>query len=436
MNEHRRTALAVALALLLLPGLLHAEVTVTEEGGSWVERLVEELAAEPGGRLELRADKGAVSVDSWDRPQVRVLVEKRADVFTESEARRMFEDFAVTVRQDADFVAVEAHAGRGRRSARLDIAFRITVPERFAVDVDTDGGSVEIGRLQGDVAVETAGGEITVGTVVDGSVSVKTSGGSIRIGAIEGGDGVAKTLGGNVQVDRASGALQLDTKGGNITVGSVGGNLTAETLGGSIEVGTGGPVVEARTSGGSIKVGEAAGTVDASTLGGNITVGHAGGAVAVETSGGTIRVESAGGAVRAATLGGGIRVLGSGGPVTVRTRGGNIDIEDARGYIEAQTAGGDIRAELLLHARDADTHCTLETAGGDLSLRLPPELAATIDAEIELESRSRRDLEISADFPLEIETSARRITGRGTLNGGGDLIKLRTSNGNIRLSTR
>ena len=156
------------------------------------------------------------------------------------------------------------------------------------------------------------------------------------------------------------------------------------------------------------------------------------------TGGGGISVEGSGGPVVAKTGGGSISVDGSGGPVVVKTGGGSISIEEARGYIEAKTGGGSITAELAIDDPEVDTHCTLETGGGDITIYLPAELQATIDAELRLK-RPKRTYTITSDFPLEIEgdpDSSDRLTARGTMNGGGGLIRLRTTNGDVRIEKR
>jgi hypothetical protein len=125
-------------------------------------------------------------------------------------------------------------------------------------------------------------------------------------------------------------------------------------------------------------------------------------------------------------------VDGSGGPVRANTVGGGITISRARGFIEAQTAGGSIEAELALADMKADGHCTLQTAGGNLTLYLPAELPATIDAQLRIERKVGRDYRIYSDFPVAIQGEGTRlITGKGEVNGGGNLMKLYTTNGDI-----
>ncbi len=185
-------------------------------------------------------------------------------------------------------------------------------------------------------------------------------------------------------------------------------------------------------------MGEAGGNVAVKTSGGGIAIGPVKGKLWAETAGGAIIVKGAQGTVDVETMGGGISVDGSGGPVRAKTSGGGIDIKGARGHIEAKTAGGGIEAELAIADPEVDTHCTLETAGGDVTIYLPAELKATIDAELRIEGRSHREYEIISDFPIEIEGGRRmkKIVGDGDINGGGDLIKLRTTNGDIEIKKR
>jgi len=143
--------------------------------------------------------------------------------------------------------------------------------------------------------------------------------------------------------------------------------------------------------------------------------------------------------VEANTAGGRITVEGSEGPVEVETAGGSIEITEARGYIEAETAGGDIDAEMVVSNKNTDTHVTLETADGDITLFLPSDLRATFDVRLEIRRRSWRDYKIYSDFPITIDDDDNGwrgrmvLIGKGDINGGGDEIKLRTTNGDIRI---
>jgi len=75
----------------------------------------------------------------------------------------------------------------------------------------------------------------------------------------------------------------------------------------------------------------------------------------------------------------------------------------------------------------------LETAGGDVTVRIPTNLGVTIDAVLEVSRRSRGDYRIYTDYPLTIQEDDDNIIGRGDINGGGDRISLRTENSDIHI---
>ena len=390
---------------------------VAEVSQGWTETIDEVIDVKAGGTLRVDSDRGGIEVESEDRKGVRVIIEKLVDVFTEAEARRVLQDYKVDITGSKDHVEVTTESDSDRRTRSLQVSVRVIVPTHFNVDVETGGGGIDIGDLEGNVAARTSGGGIDVGYIRNGSVNVHTSGGGIEINGITNGNGVAQTSGGGITVGDVTGDLSANTVGGGINVGAVGGQLTARTAGGGISIGKGG------------------GTVDAQTGGGGIRVDGSGGRIVVKTSGGGITIDDAGGPLTAETSGGSINVDGAAGPVKVHTSGGGIVLKEIQGAIEAWTAGGGITADLAIDDPDTDTHCTLESSGGGITISLPASLQATVDAELRL-SGERRKYRITSDFPLDIDDNPSRIIAQGTMNGGGDLIRLRTTNGDISIKKR
>lgn len=408
----RMTRYLFASGLLLAGTALAQERgTVERDGLGFVEHIDKTVLAKKGGTLYLTTPKGSIEVQSWDKDQVRVEVTKKADAFTESGARELLADAQVFIETAEKGVAVRVESKEDLDD--LDLEFHLSVPHVYSLDLNTSGGSIAIGDLEGQVLAKTAGGSIEVGQIKNGKVDVETAGGSITIGTV-------------------SGTVEAETAGGSIHITRAGETIRAETSGGGIEVGEGSQGVHAETSGGSIKIGKAGGLVEAETAGGSITVGPSEGDVRVETAGGSIHISESKGTVDAETAGGGITVDGSGGPVRLSTSGGGIQIAKARGFIEAETAGAGIDAELALTDMAADGHCTLTTAAGNLTLYLPAALPATIDAQLRIERKVGRDYRIYSDFPITIQGEGTKlITGRGEVNGGGNLMKLYTTNGDI-----
>ncbi|MEE8312791.1 MAG: DUF4097 family beta strand repeat-containing protein, partial [Myxococcota bacterium] len=130
------------------------------------------------------------------------------------------------------------------------------------------------------------------------------------------------------------------------------------------------------------------GDLDARTSGGEIRVLDVKGSVEVKTSGGRIQIDGAGGLVRAATSGGSISVRFDGLPEgSIQTSGGGIDVEIPEGVgidLDAQTSGGRVvvRAEVMPSSLISRSQLKGSINGGG-----PPLLLRTSGGNISVEER-------------------------------------------------
>ena len=183
---------------------------------------------------------------------------------------------------------------------------------------------------------------------------------------------------------------------------------------------------KAHTSGGNVEVGDLSGKVDVHTSGGNIQFGHLSGESKADTSGGNIVIEEAGAAVHAHTSGGNILLKESAAAGDLNTSGGDIRIERAGGPVQAHTSGGRVTAQFTV-APTAD--CTLSTSGGNVHVTLPTTAAVTLDAHTS-------GGQVKTALPVTIVGTHDKHHLRGTINGGGAKLTLRTSGGNISIEER
>ncbi len=386
-----------AIVSIALASMVHTSLAADAD----IER---EFQVRRGGSLLVESDAGPIDVRAWDNSVVKVSVLKP-------------NGFTVDMNQSGDTVSVRAEAERGGFFGRMrsDIRFMVMVPREFNVELVTGGGAISVSDLTGNVDVNTSGGSIDIGNISGGDVTADTSGGRIEIGNVEG-DVEADTSGGSIEIGDVTGSVVADTSGGSIRIGDVGGDMVADTSGGSIEVGQGSGRVQLDTSGGTIRAAFALGPVYADTSGGNIYLEGSATSIEADTSGGNIVIERSSGQVEADTSGGSITIKQSVGPISADTAGGNIDVE------------------VILGESNRGNPVDLETAGGDITLHLPSTITATVQADLEVSRRSRGDYRIYTDFPLSIrEDDAGNIIGRGDINGGGAVITLQTTNSDITI---
>lgn len=219
--------------------------------------------------------------------------------------------------------------------------------------------------------------------------------------------------------------VDLDTQGGNIKVDDLDGTVRAHTSGGSLRFGKITDTVWGRTSGGSIKLVSCGGPVDLKTSGGSVEVGDVTADVRAQTSGGSLRFGRIHGSIWGRTSGGSIRVTDCKAGVDVHTSAGNIKLERVSGLVNAKTSAGSIRAFLT---NQPQGECSFRTSAGSVTITLIPDIAVDVDAETSAGS-------VSTDFVVTsfIQGKVPRNRLKGSINGGGPLLKLHTSAGSIRL---
>jgi len=367
---------------------------IERHGHTWVQQLDCSAPVREGGRLVVRVDVGSVEVTPGAADRLTCSVELRVWSKDEGTARRLFQEFQLDLRPlSGGGLSLQARAPHAPR--HFKVGYHIETPRRFNLDLETSGGNLRVQQLEGALQAVTAGGDIETGDV--------------------------------------SGPVRVETAGGNIAVGNVGRRLQARTAGGNIRAGNISGDAEMETSGGEIIIGRIEGKGRAVTAGGDIVLRGAAADIIAQTAGGQIRIGEAGAGVRAQTAGGNIVLDAVRGPVKVETAGGCIYLDRVDSAVQAATAAGTIRAQFTANAQSFGASF-LQTSYGDVLVFLPSDLPLTIDAVIEDASGHK----ILSDFPLQIQDAgasfrAATVQGRGALNGGGQVLRLRTVAGNIEI---
>ena len=198
-----------------------------------------------------------------------------------------------------------------------------------------------------------------------------------------------------------------------------------DTAGGAVELEQIEGQVDLRTSGGRITVEDVGGDVEADTSGGAIRISNVRGDVGADTSGGSISVSSVSGKVVADTSGGGISMRDIGGDILADTSGGSISIDGAGGRVKAETSGGPVK---VTFAAGNGSGGSLSSSGGRVTAVVDPSVGLDIDA-------STSGGSVRSDLPVTVRGTVSKTALRGQLNGGGAVLKLRSSGGGIRIES-
>ncbi|MGC1415768.1 MAG: hypothetical protein WA817_10825, partial [Candidatus Acidiferrum sp.] len=378
------------------------------------------VPTQDGLTLHLTTDLGSVRVVALEPgapPVVRYTVHIETDARVPL-AQMLLQHYSLTAKATTAGVEIvgtsPSQAGRGGANAQFYVQFEVSVPATYSLDVNTGVGDIVTQDIGGTASLITQGGNIRTG----------------RIGYI-----------GWRNVAQAHPTAKLSTEGGHIQVQDVAGDLDAFTAGGHIVAGniTGDALL--RTGGGHIRAGQIGGRARLETDGGNITLKQAGSFVSVRTGGGQIDFGEVRGSVRAQTGGGGIRIITVSGPMEVESNGGSICLTRVAGAVQAATAGGNIQAWINPDAGSPGARVglpgpsQLSSGAGDIVVFLPRNLAVNIDALVENGGVGR--IEADPALLLNVQQVGNRSSGPvraiGMLNGGGEVLKLRSTVGKIRL---
>ena len=389
----RKTIIKFVLLSVLITTLCAAQqATVQKEGGNWVSVVSGSLSGVRN--LHIQVEIGSVHIQGGSTQGINYVVRNRSYEGSEDRARKQFESYKISanVKGDTAFITGEWENGHPHK---FNSEVTVNVPRDIdLVKIETDGGQIATAGISGRLEAESGGGMMHLDDI-GGAINAETGGGSIDVG--------------NVGSD-----LTVRTGGGPIHIGSAKGKVVAESGGGNLVLVSGAGAASLQTGGGSIHVDKCTGEVKAETGGGSIDLGEIGGSVSMETGGGTLKVSSATGPIKGETGSGDIQLWG---------------VPSAH----VETGSGAITAKFI-RGGNGTSNSELETGVGDITVYLVSNVNLTIRASIE----AANGQQIISDFP-EIKISSeggekwgpKLVAAEGSLNGGGPVLKVRTTMGNI-----
>ncbi len=127
---------------------------------------------------------------------------------------------------------------------------------------------------------------------------------------------------------------------------------------------------------------------------------------------------------RVATVNGSVRVRGVEGAGELRSVNGDLELLDSAGRFSARTTNGNVHLEL--RRLTDDRPMSVETVNGSVVLALPANASADLDA-------ASLNGDFHSDLPVAEAASIGSRELRGRLGKGGEVLRVRTVNGGIRV---
>ncbi|MDY6878048.1 MAG: DUF4097 family beta strand repeat-containing protein [Chloroflexota bacterium] len=341
-----------------------------------VEETVEETFVVDGPTiLDLETAAGNVTVTGGGTGnEVQVIARLSLWGEDEEDARRQLE---VKTTQEGNRITVRVvrpewnYAFPYTRASRVD--FEVRVPTETSLRLVSASGDLVASRVTGTVELETNSGDVWA-EGLDGLVSAQSSSGDITLTSLNNA--------GDLEVKTVSGDLMLR-------------DVIADSL-------------TARSSSGRVQVEGVAldGGLDLENTSGDVT------AVIVRAT-----------SCRLASVSGDLTLDGGSGPLNLRTYAGAIEVRNGtEAELMLGTTSGEIRFSGSLDTQEGHR---VESTSGDVRLVLPADTA--FDLDIKTDSG-----DIQTDFAVTMTDFDRKhVTGE--VNGGGPLLQINTSSGDIAL---
>lgn len=178
----------------------------------------------------------------------------------------------------------------------------------------------------------------------------------------------------------------------------------------------------ANSGSGDVSVENIKAMVNASTGSGNVQARHINGELRANTGSGDVTLDDIIGNVNADTGSGNIKVGMSGdGSLRLGTGSGDVQASKVKGGLRVRTGSGNITAD-----GDVTAEWSMESGSGDVNIQLPQNARFELAA-----STGSGDLSINREITMSGAMNPHKIHGK--VNGGGPLVQLQTSSGNIHL---
>ena len=214
----------------------------------------------PAGPLNVDAgNNGGISVEGWDRNDIRLRAIVRTNARTEDAARQL----ATGVQVQSGGGRVTATGPDTSRREWWSVSYRINVPRKNDLELNASNGGITISGVSGNLRFDTNNGGVRLSDL-GGHVNGRTVNGGLTVdlsGSRWDGDGIdVQTSNGGVTLsipDGYNAELEARTVNGSLRVDfpvTVQGNLTGRRGGITTTLGSGGPPVRVRTNNGGLKI--------------------------------------------------------------------------------------------------------------------------------------------------------------------------------------
>ncbi len=152
-------------------------------------------------RIKLSSQYGKIIVNTWDRHEIKVDVEIRAEANSEGDAQKLLDNVQINDSKNGDQVSFKTEIGRtssggswnifnwggNNNKHKLTINYTVYMPAKNDLNVEESYGSIVLPDMDGVVKISSSYGSVTAENLTNASNVIEGSYGSLKVGAMNGG---------------------------------------------------------------------------------------------------------------------------------------------------------------------------------------------------------------------------------------------------------
>lgn len=220
MNIPKLSIPVLALALTwAMP--VHASETVKET-------FLKTYPLKAGGELQVENRNGRISVEGWDRNEVRVEAVKQVKAGSSEKAREGLKLLRIEVKPSAGALHIVTRYPKDQgdgvmdwltgNSMSMSVTYNVKAPRELVAKLVSTNGGVTLAGTRGPADLSTTNGGVKVENV-EGNIRLRsTNGGLTVVNAAGSLDGVTTNGGINAELKEVDGDVSLRTTNGGVTL--------------------------------------------------------------------------------------------------------------------------------------------------------------------------------------------------------------------------
>jgi hypothetical protein len=149
-------------------------------------------------RIKLSNQYGKIMVNTWDRAEIKVDVQIKAEADDESLAQKLLDGVQIRDSKEGDLVSfrttIEPNSGNswklfdwgGKKNHKLEINYTVYMPAKTDLTVEDSYGGIQLPTLDGKVKIRSSYGSVVAQNLTNTANEIEGSYGSLKVGSLNG----------------------------------------------------------------------------------------------------------------------------------------------------------------------------------------------------------------------------------------------------------